>query len=144
MAVIPRYSIIRIREDWNMTENGNGSESQNQNQNQNQNQVHDDEGGGNKLAKSKAKAETETKPGWSRRRLLASIGAAGATFAAAGLLGRSGVAYGNSHSVTESVYENSGRRRVPDLLSMNLLVAVTIAELRAMTSPEPDVVYYVS
>lgn len=117
-----------------MTENGS--------QNQNQNRVHDDEGGGNKLAK--AKAETETKPGWSRRRLLASIGAAGATFAAAGLLGRSGVAYGNSHSVTESVYENSGRRRVPDLLSMNLLVAVTIAELRAMTSPEPDVVYYVS
>jgi hypothetical protein len=81
----------------------------------------------------------------SRRKLLASLGAAGAALAAGGLLnGGSIIAYGKT-TVTESVYGKSDDQfHWKDLIDLDLCVAVTLAELRTMSDSRPEDAYYVT
>ncbi|GBG06449.1 hypothetical protein PAT3040_00976 [Paenibacillus agaridevorans] len=71
----------------------------------------------------------------SRRKLLASMGIAGVGLASSNLLGGAGQAYAAESEVQ--------RNRVQDLLALNLMVPVTIAQLRAEESPGLGALYYV-
>ncbi|WP_409345055.1 right-handed parallel beta-helix repeat-containing protein [Paenibacillus sp. MBLB4367] len=94
-----------------------------------------------------------------RRKLLASLGAAGAFLAAEGLLsGRAaGVAYGKETGVTDSVYgdrieidkfddksKQDKKRKWKDLHGIGLCVATTIGELRSESDIWPEAAYYVT
>lgn len=89
-------------------------------------------------------SEVETRSKLSRRKLLASLGAAGATAVAAEVLGVRNAVFGESATVSEAVYGGPSRRNLRDLLNSDLVVSVTLAELRSMETPEMDDVYYVS
>ncbi|TMV46261.1 hypothetical protein FE783_26595 [Paenibacillus mesophilus] len=75
----------------------------------------------------------------SRRKMLASLGLAGAAVIGSSL----GIAYGKeANSVTETVY---GKKTKPkELMDMDFCVPSTIAGLRAEGSPEAGFVYYVT
>ncbi|MBP1988789.1 glycosyl hydrolase family 28-related protein [Paenibacillus eucommiae] len=71
----------------------------------------------------------------SRRKLLASLGIAGAALASTGLIGG---------ALTKAYADPvEGRTKVKDLMMMNLVVSTTIAELRANTNPDANLVYFV-
>ncbi|RAV17657.1 right-handed parallel beta-helix repeat-containing protein [Paenibacillus contaminans] len=75
----------------------------------------------------------------SRRKLLSSLGIAGAALASSGLIGG---------SLTKAYADPvANRTKIKDLMTMNLetsgLVATTIAELRSMSDPTADSIYYV-
>lgn len=72
----------------------------------------------------------------SRRKLLASLGMAGATIASMGVL---------NGTVSPAFADSADKKtKVKDLMSMNFVVSTTIAELRAMSSPDADTLYYVA
>ncbi|MFK7694853.1 right-handed parallel beta-helix repeat-containing protein [Paenibacillus sp. HJGM_3] len=93
--------------------------------------------------------ETEGKgPQLSRRKLLASLGIAGAAAAATGLMQSVGLgaAYANADTtVTGSVYgpANNGPDHWKDLLGLNYCLTTTVAELRLTADPLADYGYYV-
>ncbi|MFC3772008.1 right-handed parallel beta-helix repeat-containing protein [Paenibacillus sp. GCM10012303] len=74
----------------------------------------------------------------SRRKMLASMGLtlSGAALASAGLVNASG------DSVTESVYSLGGKRKLPDLRYLDLVVATDLTGLRADADPDPAYVYF--
>ncbi|PYI55430.1 glycosyl hydrolase family 28-related protein [Paenibacillus flagellatus] len=77
----------------------------------------------------------------SRRKLLASMGAAGATAVVFGSILNANGGDGGP-SVSESVYGLGGAKTKPkDLVDLGFVVSSTIAELRAMTDPNPEYVY---
>ncbi|GAA3407308.1 right-handed parallel beta-helix repeat-containing protein [Paenibacillus hodogayensis] len=84
----------------------------------------------------------------SRRKLLASLGVAGAALATGNILGAGGkLAHGQS--VNESVYESLSRGagnsfHWKDLENIDFCVAVTLAELRSGADARPDDAYYVT
>ncbi|MDF2715628.1 MAG: hypothetical protein K0R28_2553 [Paenibacillus sp.] len=86
----------------------------------------------------------EAGPKLSRRKLLASLGVAGAAAVTAEMLGMGGLVFGETAGVTDDVYGNRSRKRLPELLNTSIVISVTIAELRQMTAPGTDDVYYVS
>ncbi|MDF2671428.1 MAG: hypothetical protein K0R67_3734 [Paenibacillus sp.] len=69
----------------------------------------------------------------SRRKVLATLGMAGIALASTGLVNVSN-AYADSPE---------GRHKVKDLMNMDYVIATTAAELRANTSPDADLVYFV-
>ncbi|MDF2652597.1 MAG: hypothetical protein K0Q73_8402 [Paenibacillus sp.] len=81
----------------------------------------------------------------SRRKMLASIGVAGVALASSGLLSKAmGAASAEPNEDTQAlVHDAHGRMKLQDLLECDLMCVRTIAQLRAMTSPNPDMVYYV-
>ncbi|TMV45669.1 right-handed parallel beta-helix repeat-containing protein [Paenibacillus mesophilus] len=80
----------------------------------------------------------------SRRKLLASIGIAGAALAAGGLVNAgSQVAYGKT-DVTDSVYGSDGKLHWKDLEKLDFVVKVTLAELRGGADIRPEDAYYVT
>jgi hypothetical protein len=92
-----------------------------------------------KVAEREAGATT----GLSRRKLLASLGAAGATLAAAEMLGMRDVVFGKNGGVADAVYGGNGPLHLSNMLSMKFVLSVTAAGLRSMTNPLPDWMYYV-
>ncbi|RKN86153.1 right-handed parallel beta-helix repeat-containing protein [Paenibacillus ginsengarvi] len=82
----------------------------------------------------------------SRRKLLTALGVAGAAAATAEMLGLGGVVLGSggTDGVTDNVYGNGPKKHHPKLLNASFVISVTIAELRQLTVPEEDEVYYVS
>ncbi|CAG7652213.1 glycosyl hydrolase family 28-related protein [Paenibacillus allorhizosphaerae] len=82
----------------------------------------------------------------SRRKLIASLGTAGvAAVAGAWLHGSAmyGAASEGPASVTKDVY-GPDKPKVRELLAANVVVSVTITELRRMEQPDPGTVYYVT
>ncbi|TMV48780.1 hypothetical protein FE783_17195 [Paenibacillus mesophilus] len=90
-----------------------------------------------------AEREAGVTPSLSRRKLLASLGIAGATAVAAEVLGMRNVVFGKKDGVTDAVYDENGKLRLPDLLAMNFVLPVTAAQLRSETNPMPNWMYYV-
>jgi len=77
----------------------------------------------------------------SRRKLLVSLGLAGAAAVGSSL----GSAYGNGASlVTEAVYGSGNKIKPKELMQMDYCVVSTIAALRAETNPSADLLYYVT
>ncbi|RKN60749.1 right-handed parallel beta-helix repeat-containing protein [Paenibacillus ginsengarvi] len=81
----------------------------------------------------------------SRRKLLTAFGMAGAAIAAGSMLPGPSTAYGKEGaSVAESVYEElHGKGKVPQLKAADLIIATTIAELRANSDPDPKFLYFI-
>jgi hypothetical protein len=80
----------------------------------------------------------------SRRKLLTSIGIAGAALAAGGIVNAgSQVAYGKT-DVTDSVYGSGGKFHWKDLEPIDFCVKVTLAELRSRADSLPEDAYFVT
>ncbi|RKN74873.1 right-handed parallel beta-helix repeat-containing protein [Paenibacillus ginsengarvi] len=84
----------------------------------------------------------------SRRKLLATLGAAGATLATGGMLNAgAGVAYGQA-SVTENVYGKEdkvdGKFHWKDLENIDFCVKTTLSELRGGADTRPEDAYFVT
>ncbi|MBP1991032.1 tail fiber domain-containing protein [Paenibacillus eucommiae] len=72
----------------------------------------------------------------SRRKLLASLGIAGATFASMGL---------TNGTITRAFADAPDSRiKIKDLLKMNVIVSTTITLLRALNSPDINALYYIT
>lgn len=83
---------------------------------------------------------------FNRRKLLASIGAAGVAFATGGLLNSKfqGVAHAQS-SVTDNVYGTLGEKiKLNDLRNIDMCLSVTLSGLRATADLVPEAAYYVT
>lgn len=89
----------------------------------------------------------------SRRKLLASFGAAGAALAAEGLFPGTllGKGAGPGGSVTDAVYANSESRLLPpdlpdlqELLKLNIVVTTTMTDLRALRKNRRNAVYFIT
>ncbi|RAV17869.1 glycosyl hydrolase family 28-related protein [Paenibacillus contaminans] len=72
----------------------------------------------------------------SRRKMLASLGMAGAALASMGVV---------NGTISRAFADSAdSRTKVKDLMQMNLVVSTTIAELRALNHPDPNTLYYVT
>ncbi|MEF3304938.1 glycosyl hydrolase family 28-related protein [Paenibacillus sp. GYB003] len=76
---------------------------------------------------------------WTRRKLLAAIGAAGAAAVAYGAASSSAAAEKGGRDVADAVYGSCGNPNMP----AGDFVKTTIAELRSNTAPCPDAIYFV-
>ncbi|MDF2715446.1 MAG: hypothetical protein K0R28_2371 [Paenibacillus sp.] len=83
---------------------------------------------------------------FSRRSMLSSLGMAGAALAVGSVIGgATSTVLGAGSSVTGDVYGHKGQPdlNLKDLMDMNYCVSVTIDELRTLTQPDPDIMYFV-
>ncbi|MGG1517047.1 right-handed parallel beta-helix repeat-containing protein [Paenibacillus oryzisoli] len=79
-----------------------------------------------------------------RRKLLASLGAAGVTFVTGSLLSSKFQGVAEAKSVTENVYGLQGDKlKLPDLLNLDLCISVSINELRTTADLFPEAGYFV-
>lgn len=80
----------------------------------------------------------------SRRKLLASIGIAGAALATGGIVNAGSPVVNGKTDVTDSVYGSGGNFHWKDLADIDFVVKVTLAELRSGADSRPEDAYYVT
>ncbi|UVI33270.1 hypothetical protein [Paenibacillus spongiae] len=104
----------------------------------------DKETNGADYPEQKESSGTQPKPGMlmSRRKLLASLGAAGVVLASEGLLfGRKlGVTYGQDATATGTVYGGADS----SLKNLGLCITTTVDQLRITSAPDPRYAFYVT